>query len=281
MRGLAVLLAGLLLLLGAAYAAAPLYTYYELKTAARSGDAAQMSAAVDFASVRANLKTDLAARLAAAVNPDRRTSGPFAGQVAFIGQMVIDRIVDATVTAEGMGDMIRAAKAPGLETAGAPPASDSGAKVRTHLAYADFTHFRITFARGDKPSDRVGLLLEQKAPFIWKVTRIELPPAPAPSEDAAPSPPVTEATPIGEGAPTAAASDQGAVQPAAAQTAPPLSDQPASAAITAASPPPAPTPAPRPRHAGPPPGSDAYICAHGDPNSDFTIQACDRRTLGR
>ena len=293
MRVLAVLLALLLLLVGAAYVASPLYAYFELKSAAQSGNPAQMAAAVDFPSVRANLKTDLGARLAAAVNRNPGASG-LGGQVALIGQLVMDRVIDATVTPEGMGDVIRAAKAPGLDGGGGPQAADSGAKVRTSLGFVDLTHFRVTFARGDKPDDRVGLILEQKAPFVWKVTRIELPPEAPQSAAALPSQPATEATPIGEGAPTAVDSTQVAAQPVAAQMAQPATGQTFGPTLAGAAPqppqpappqmmaPPAPAPVPpRPRRVGPPPGSDAYICAHGDPNSDFTIQACDRRTLGR
>jgi hypothetical protein len=281
MRALAVLLAIVILLAGAAYAAAPLLAVHQLKTAAQTGDAAQMSAVVDFPSVRANLKTDLGARLAAAMSRNGQ-GGALAGQVALIGQAFIDRAIDASVTPEGIGDVIRSARAPALDTGGAPAAADSGAKVRTSLAYADPQHFRITLGRGDKANGQVGLLLEQKSPFIWKLTRIELPLDTPQSAAVLPPQPVTEAVPIDEGAsPSGQPAMSVAVDPA----------QPAGAATfgpTLAGPAPVPPPQmamqspPRPvRRPGPAPGSDAYICAHGDPNSDFAIQACDRRTLGR
>jgi hypothetical protein len=292
MRLLAILLAIVVLLAGAAYAAAPLFAFYELKTAAQTGNAGQMSAVVDFPSVRANLKTDLAARLNAAMSRNPQAAGsPLAGQVSLIGQAIIDRVVDANVTPEGVGDLIRTAKAPALDAVGGPSAADSGAKVRTGLGYADLLHFRITLSRGDKADARVGLLLEQKSPFLWKLTHIELPPEPAQSAAGLPPQPVTEAVPIGEGASSDATSglsvavdpaqpaSGAAFGPTLAGGAPPMPPQgmPAPQAM-----PPAPAGPPRPvRRPGPAPGSDAYICAHGDPNSDFTIQACDRRTLGR
>ncbi len=287
MRALAVLLAIVILLVGAAYAAAPLFAFYELKTAAQTGNAGQMSAVVDFPSVRANLKTDLAARLNAAMNRNPQSAGsPLANQVSLIGQAIIDRVIDANVTPEGLGDLIRTAKAPALDAVGGPSAADSGAKVRTSLGYADPLHFRITLSRGDKADARVGLLLEQKSPFVWKLTHIELPPEGPQSATALPPQPVTEAVPIGEGMSSADTTSGLSVAVDPAQPAPGSTYGPA---LAGAAPgmqgppamPSAPAGPPRPvRRPGPAPGSDAYICAHGDPNSDFTIQACDRRTLG-
>ncbi len=58
-KGLGLLLALVLIAVGAVYAASPFFAFHQLKDAARSGDREQLEAMVDFPAVRDDLKRQI------------------------------------------------------------------------------------------------------------------------------------------------------------------------------------------------------------------------------
>src|SRR6478736_641599 len=77
-----------------AYAASPYFSFWRFRTALRSGDGAAISSRIDFPAVRASLKKQLVARFARATTGHKRWSN--------LGPTLIDTIVDAYVTPEGI-----------------------------------------------------------------------------------------------------------------------------------------------------------------------------------
>jgi hypothetical protein len=81
-----------------AYAASPYFSFWRFTTAVRSHDAAGISSRVDFPAVRASLKRQLVARFAKQASSHKRWSN--------LGPTLIDAIVDAYVTPEGIAALL-------------------------------------------------------------------------------------------------------------------------------------------------------------------------------
>jgi len=81
-----------------AYAASPYFSFWRFRTALRSGDSAAISSHIDFPAVRASLKKQLVARFAHATTGHKRWSD--------LGPTLIDAIIDAYVTPEGIAALL-------------------------------------------------------------------------------------------------------------------------------------------------------------------------------
>jgi hypothetical protein len=185
-RGWIVLAVALAALGLAWFLAAPLFAFQALANAGQAGDRDRLAALVDFPAVRADLKDQLDTRIEAAVNRDR---SPFGALGALLGPSVVDQVVDAAVTPEGIAAIVRSGRAPLSDMTGAktalppppdavapPPGAPAAPKVRakTSFAYTGLNSFTATtVAKGGQ--DRVGWVMERRG-LSWKLGRIELPP---------------------------------------------------------------------------------------------------------
>jgi len=89
------ILCGILLLV---YRASPYFSFWRFTAAVQSRDAAGISARVDFPAVRASLKKQLVARFANKASNHKRWSN--------LGPTLIDAIIDAYVTPEGIAALL-------------------------------------------------------------------------------------------------------------------------------------------------------------------------------
>src|ERR1044071_1876900 len=80
------------------YGASPYFSFWRFTAALRSGDSAALSSRMDFPAIRASLKKQLVARFA-----QRATTHKWWGT---LGPTLIDAIVDAYVTPEGIAALI-------------------------------------------------------------------------------------------------------------------------------------------------------------------------------
>src|SRR5215471_11166897 len=80
------------------YVASPYFSFWRFAAAVRSRDAAAISKRVDFPSVRASLKRQLVARFANQTNSQTRWIN--------LGPTLIDAIIDAYVTPEGIAALL-------------------------------------------------------------------------------------------------------------------------------------------------------------------------------
>ena len=192
-------LAAVVVMGGAAWwAAAPLLAFRDLATAAETGDNAKVQALVDFPALRENLKTELDGRVTAALQKDRGLGeGPFGALGALVAPALVNGVVDAAVTPEGVSAILRSGHAPlddlavgktalppppdTAPPAPAPgdapaPAAQSAAKAKLRFAYESFDRFDVATpsSRGGAP---ITWVMERRGPIAWKLTAIELPPA--------------------------------------------------------------------------------------------------------
>ena len=94
MRWLLIVCVALLL----AYGASPYYSFWRFTAAVQSRNAAAISSRVDFPAVRASLKKQLVTRFANRTNSHKRWSN--------LGPTLVDAIIDAYVTPEGIAALL-------------------------------------------------------------------------------------------------------------------------------------------------------------------------------
>lgn len=174
--------------LGVYVAASPLMTFNAMSEAAEAGDITALEKTVDFPAVRTSLKDQLNARLIGALNQDRAlTDGPFGALGALLGPAIVNQVVEAAVTPQGVAAIVRSGRAPLSDiqpgSAVPPPpaepvtaATADNPKRSTRFAYLDLNHFRAQTVTTDNPGQPLGWVLERRNIVGWKLVRIELPP---------------------------------------------------------------------------------------------------------
>jgi len=168
----------------AAYFVSPIIALHGLTTAAKAGDRAKLERSIDFPAVRESLKSQLKAVMTRSIADDPKLrDNPFAalGQMLLVG--VIDKAVDAYATPDAIAEMVATNKAPERISTDAPPppVEQPKPKVKStteaHYAYQGLNHFHAAYRdKADQPGDELGLVLERRGLFTWKLVKIELPP---------------------------------------------------------------------------------------------------------
>jgi hypothetical protein len=169
----------------ASYFVSPVIALHGLTTAAKAGDRAKLERSVDFPAVRDSLKVQLKAAMTRSIEADPKLrDNPFAalGQMLLIG--VIDKAVDAYATPDAIANMVATNKAPeriSADTPPPPPVEQPKPKPKStteaHYAYQGLNHFHATYRdKADSPGDELGLVMERRGLFTWKLVKIELPP---------------------------------------------------------------------------------------------------------
>jgi hypothetical protein len=151
-----------------AYLASPVLAANRLVAAAKAGDEAALSEAVDFPAFRADLKEEL----------NQKLVDEGAGDLGALGMLlapaIVSGAVDAFVTPGAVATMVREAKAP---TSTPEPASgrDDDDRVRQSWGYRSLDVFAVTLWREKKPGERIALLLHRRGLFGWKLAGVDLP----------------------------------------------------------------------------------------------------------
>lgn len=248
------------------YFASPFVAMDALKSAARTGDRSRLDQLVDFPVLRANLKGELSTKLMKSAGGDSSSGGEALAAVgSLVAPALVGRLVDRYVTPDAVVHMITTASVPnGAPVGGAAP-SQAG-KVSAATSYVDLDHFRVKLVDADDPKNQVSLILERRDLFRWKLIRIDfdLDTAAELSANQAATDSAMEAAAASEAAAAIQAASE--AQKAAEEAEGDLS----------ATPPTAPR---RAERRGPAPGTDAYVCAHGDHTNADVIEACDRAQI--
>ncbi|MCH2237453.1 MAG: hypothetical protein A2792_13880 [Sphingomonadales bacterium RIFCSPHIGHO2_01_FULL_65_20] len=152
------------------YVGSPYYAVYSLRNAALDGDVDALEAKVDFPAVRESLKSQLSAAMMAKMQNDpEMQNNPFAGLGMMMMPAIVDRMVEAYVTADGIGAMVRGRKPKDTDKSGVNP------DIATESEYLGLDRFRLR-TRNTK-SGEVGpsFVLERTGFLSWKMTRLEIP----------------------------------------------------------------------------------------------------------
>lgn len=195
------ILAGLvlpILVLIAAYIASPYVAVHNFVGIAKSGDVDQIDAAVDFPRVRESLKAQFNASLVAHMQTDpAMKDNPFAGLSMMMGPAIIDRMVDAVITPEGIASLVRSGQ---VKREGAHPAA-SNPDVKVASSYVTLDRFKTVITNKAGTDAAVTMTFERRGLFAWRLIRVDLPmPADARTTATATPPNPTPLTADGEAA---------------------------------------------------------------------------------
>jgi hypothetical protein len=160
------------LALGGAYLASPLLALKSLEAAIKAGDAKKLETLVDFPEVREDLKTQVAAMMAPKAGEDPR--------MAAFATMMVTGLVETMVTPDGMLKLLSSGDLSLKDDDGAKPAASAPAKPATPtkvtgMSYLDLSHFRAQLAPEKGEAQGMGLVLERRGLFGWKLARLDLP----------------------------------------------------------------------------------------------------------
>lgn len=162
------------------YAASPYLAMGALQEAARTGDRDKLEELVDFPRVRESLKADFSAAMMKKAQDDASMrDNPFAGLAMMLVPALVDRVVDAAVSPEGIARMQQGKGVPtppGAKPMGEAkpkPAPRTGDKPKLTAHYAGLNRFKV-----DQPTDSGPMtwVFARQGLFGWKLIRIELPP---------------------------------------------------------------------------------------------------------
>lgn len=166
----------LVLALAAAYFASPLGALYALKSAVQSGSKDRLDALVDFPAVRDDLKSQINARIAQAVNEPDMKDNPFAGLAALVAPAIVGRMVDMAVTPDGISTLIRDGKIEQASDQSRPVSRPTGGDPTVRrIGYLTLDRFKVSLDSAGTPPASMSLVLERRGVITWKLIKIELP----------------------------------------------------------------------------------------------------------
>ena len=179
------LIAILVLLTVAGYAALPYFNIYSLAQALKSGDRDTLENYIDWPVVRQKLKEELAAKMAAVAfgggeKTDRDASGGEAlgkGIAGMLGPTMINNMVDSYVTPAGLAALIKNKTSGGNTSAGNPKINRDVLQNLTNSVKWAFFESPTTFVVHLQPPDKPEVV-KLKFGFYgtnWKLNGFTLP----------------------------------------------------------------------------------------------------------
>lgn len=158
----------------ALYFGSPYWAVHKFQAAIQSGDADALETRVDFPVVRENLKSQLTAKLVEEYSNDpEMADNPFAGLGMLMAPSVVNSMVDAFVTPDGLARLVKTGNA-NIKSASNTVVTEQP-KPDASYDYSGLDRFRVTLHAKDQTDAKVGLLLERRGLFSWKMIRVELP----------------------------------------------------------------------------------------------------------
>lgn len=164
-----------ILIVGAAlaFAAAPFFAFRAMKAAARDGDGQALAELVDYGSVRAGLRTEVAAQPVAAPPPPDLWTDPLG-----VIRRAIEPIaptpprVEPYLDAKGLYDLAR-----GYSPGKAPADAGQGGSARLRYWAPNRARFSVS-PRGATGEPAVVFSFQRQDLFTWKLVHIRPPPPP-------------------------------------------------------------------------------------------------------
>jgi DUF2939 family protein len=171
-RDIVIAAAAVLALFVAVYVWAPFHAIDSLGEAVRNRDRDQLSALVDFPSVRQNLKDGFVAHLSKRAADDRALEkNPLMGLALMFVPTLVNSVVDTVITPDGVIQLLSRPLGDSARGAGDFPKK----KWNRSWRFIDLDHFRAEYSEADNPALVFGLVFEQRGVFTWLLVRLDLP----------------------------------------------------------------------------------------------------------
>ncbi|NIA55230.1 DUF2939 domain-containing protein [Massilia sp. TW-1] len=177
MNRIRTLAAATLLAIAATSAASPWWTLHRLQAAVARHDADAVAAQVDFPALRASVKEQAFAAMggkAGEAAGGRDGANPFAAFGRKMAMAVVDPLVDAAVSPEGVATMVEHGRigigrpAPAADTSDTSDSAPARDKPRYALAYRGLNSFAVTARDGGS------FIFRRDGLWTWKLAGIDL-----------------------------------------------------------------------------------------------------------
>lgn len=185
-RGIAVLV----VIFCAWYYATPYLAFSAMKAAADKKDAQALSEYVDYPAVRESLKATFKAKMAGELVKGGANANPFAALGMMLAGTLVDTMVDAMITPQGLANLMSADQSAPMVHAPSKPQQETQTLLPTQTQeskneaserdtvitrrYADWNRFEISASKRDKPDDKVTMVLVRQGIASWKLSAIDL-----------------------------------------------------------------------------------------------------------
>lgn len=143
----------------------------EMKSAAKTRDAAKLSSYVNFPALKVSLKNSFNSKLALDVMKEN-DGNPFASGTA-LAALFINPMIDALITPESLANLMRGdnpQRAPKTEQAKSP-----NSDTVTSMSYESFDRFVVTVKKVDTTEEPISLVFDRSGMFSWKLSALRLP----------------------------------------------------------------------------------------------------------
>ncbi len=166
-------IAAFLLLLASAggwYVASPAWTLRQMAAAAKAHDADKLSGYVDYSKLRASTKSQVKAAMTAKIASG--ASRGFGSLGLMVGRAVVDQLIDAILTPEGVAAMFAAEQAGTIGTRVANKKPLGLDASNREIVHDGVDQFRLH--QPGKPGQDGDLIFERHG-LSWKLARIQVP----------------------------------------------------------------------------------------------------------
>ena len=166
---------GALVALLLAYVASPYVTLWQFKNVLESNDRTRMETYVDFRSVRESLKQQLRAKIPRSEGTAEKKQDGFAGLVERLAPALIDQLVDAFVTPDGLAALIADPQIAKQARAKNPNAIVGALTADKRLDSSEVKHAFFTGPRDFMVNVQETKLRFRFSKFRWTLKTVELP----------------------------------------------------------------------------------------------------------
>lgn len=174
------------------YYATPYLAFAAMKAAADKKDAQALSEYVDYPAVRESLKATFKAKMAEQLAKGSADANPFAALGMMLAGSLVDTLVDAMITPQGLANLMSAEQAapkiqapskPQPETQTQTPLQTRPQESKTEASerdtvitrrYAGWNRFEISVSKRSEPDDKVTMVMTRQGIARWKLSAIDL-----------------------------------------------------------------------------------------------------------
>lgn len=179
-KTLKISIVGIILLVVVYLFASPYIALHQIKDAAKTGNSDELASYIDFPSVRQSFKDQLNAHMAKEMANQKNDNDGFAALGAMFASVMVDKMVDAFVTPQGMTLMLQGKDFKQSELNRDPSAqkeevSSSNENIDYSLSYQSFNRVNVILHNKQKPEKENATVKMERDGLSWKIKAFEVP----------------------------------------------------------------------------------------------------------
>ena len=146
----------------------------EMASAAAERNAAKLSRHINFPSLRDSVKAGISAKMASELVLNGNPDNPFAALGLALGTALVNPVVDAVVTPEGVAAIMRGERP--MDQKGANGKSTGNkSDIDTSIHYESFDRFVVAVKKAGLSDDPFLLVFHRDGIFGWKLSELRFP----------------------------------------------------------------------------------------------------------